>query len=412
MNRLIFEGRLLVNICGSIMRQDALYPVHGRLDWERMFRIADYHRIANLVYLSLIGNSETVPERWKNRFFERYQEALHFGEKSAASEKEILTLFDMQQISCVVLSSTNFRNLYQLPEMGANASLRLLLDEESYTLAKGYLVDLGYETDTLYQGFGEHMNGVSGFSVELYHKLPFELPSFEKGMRKLTAKAAIAPDYSYIRVLSVDDSFTYRMGEAVYHYVNDALSLREVMDLYLCHRAWREHMNESYVMGRLSEQKIDKLAKKLLYISYMWFGDKEECGFESPEEEMSAYDVPENRILSRGVITNETDEQALLLMKLIHAEERREQRREQIQLWKDRIQTIWKDIGRTRRWIFPDYHYMCTVYPILEKFPFLLPWFWVARGIRFQGKKNKNSNSESSVPKMQVSEAEQTKKSD
>lgn len=394
MNRLIFEGRLLVNICGSIIRQEALYPVYGRLDWEKMFRIADYHRIANLVYLSLIGNSENVPERWRNRFFDRYQEALRFGEKNTEAEKEILTLFDWNQISCIVLSSTNFRRLYQLPEMGSNAPLRLLLDEETYTLAKGYLVDLGYETDTVYRGFGEQMKRVSGFTVELYHKLPFELPAFEKGMRKLTASAAIAPDYQYIRVLSVDDSFAYRMGEAVYHYVEDRLLLREVMDLYLCHQAWKKQLHPAYIETKLAGLKIDKLAQKLLYISYMWFGEKEECGFESPEEELSAYDVPENRILSRGVITLETDEQALTLLKAIQLEQRREERREQLRLWKEKLQTFWKDAGRSWRWTFPDYHYMCTVYPLLEKIPLLLPYFWIVRVIRFYLRKLKGERIE------------------
>lgn len=392
MNRLIYEGRLLVNICGSIMRQETLYPVHGRLDWERMFRIADYHRIANLVYLSLIGNSENVPERWKNRFFERYQEALRFGEINAAAEKEILTLFDMQQLPCIVLSSTNFRNLYQLPEMGANAPLKLLLNEETYSLAKGYLVDLGYETDTYYHDFGERMHGVNGFLVELYHKLPFELPTFEKGIRSLMTNASPAPDYEHIRVLSVDDSFIYRLGEAVYHYVRDELLIREVIDLYLCHKAWKNYMYDPYLGTRLSALKIDKLGQKLLYISYMWFGVKEECGFESPEEELSAYDVPENRILSRGVIAQENDEQALALMKLIQIEQRRVQRREQLQIWRDKLQNLGKAAMRMIRWIFPDYHYMCAVYPILEKAPFLLPWFWLVRTIRFNVNKLEKSD--------------------
>lgn len=388
MNRLIFEGRFLVNLCGSIIRQDALYPVHGRLDWERIFRTADYHRIANLVYLGLIGNSEKIPERWRNRFFERYQEALRFGENSAASEKEILTLFDMQQISCVVLASSNFRNLYKLPETSANLPLRLLVNEESYSIAKGYLINLGYETDAFYSGFGEHMQGVSGFCVELYHHLPFELPFYEKGMRKITADAELAPDYDYIRVLSLDDSFAFRMGEVVYHYVRDELLLRELLDLYLCHKAWKEHLYAPYFQARLAELKIDKLAQKLLYISYMWFGIKEECGFDSPEEELSAYDVPENRILSRGAIHHEADPQALMLEKMIHAEELKERRRERRRARKEKIQGYWKDAGRIRRWIFPEYRYMCAVYPILEKVPILLPWFWIVRGIRFLTKKS------------------------
>lgn len=167
MNRLIFEGRFLVNLTGSIMRQDDLRPVHGRLDWERMYRTADYHRIANIIYLGVLGNGERVPARWKNRFFERYQEALRFGDICAHAENEILTLLDMGGISCTVLESCGIRDLYHIHEIAANSPLRLYLDSESYSLAKGYLVDLGYETDRFYDGFGEHMKRVSGFEVDI-----------------------------------------------------------------------------------------------------------------------------------------------------------------------------------------------------------------------------------------------------
>ena len=80
MNQLIFEGRFLVNMAGSIIRQDALSPIRGGLNWEKIYRNADYHRLANMVYIGLLGKNEHVPARWRERFFERYQESLLFGE--------------------------------------------------------------------------------------------------------------------------------------------------------------------------------------------------------------------------------------------------------------------------------------------------------------------------------------------
>jgi len=56
MNRVIFEGRFLVNVAGSIIRQDNLYPLRSGQNWERMFRTADYHKIANLIYYHKISN--------------------------------------------------------------------------------------------------------------------------------------------------------------------------------------------------------------------------------------------------------------------------------------------------------------------------------------------------------------------
>lgn len=383
MNRLIFEGRFLVNMSGSIMREDALRPLHGRLDWERMFRTADYHRIANLVYLGLLGNGEKVPERWRDHFFERYQEALRFGESCEEGEKEILTLLDMREVSCVVLGSSSLRNLYQVPEAAANNPLRLFLSPENYYLAKGYLVDLGYETDVFYPGCGEHMRKVAGFSVEIYNKFPFALPSYEKSIRKLMERAITINDYTYIRVLTVDDSFVYMAAQVAYRYVQDELLIRELLDLYLCHRAWRKSLHEEYIANRLADLKIDELLYKLLYISYMWFGNKEDTGFESPVEDTAEYDVLENRILSRGVLNKEIDSQAIMLTRMIHMEDVKEKRRVKIAALKKQIKEHWKVFRRKLLWVFPEYKYMCTIYPVLEKIPILLPLCWLVRGIRF-----------------------------
>lgn len=68
MDRIIFEGRFLVNLAGGIVRQDDLKAIHSRIDWEHMYRTADYHKIANVVYLGILGNGEKVPERWMERF--------------------------------------------------------------------------------------------------------------------------------------------------------------------------------------------------------------------------------------------------------------------------------------------------------------------------------------------------------
>ena len=99
MNQLLYEGRTLVGMVSSIIRQDTLHVLYNRLDWERMFRLADNHKIANIVYLGILGKGDALPDKWRERFFERYQEALLFGENCNESVKEVLTWLDMREIS-------------------------------------------------------------------------------------------------------------------------------------------------------------------------------------------------------------------------------------------------------------------------------------------------------------------------
>lgn len=382
MNQLLYEGRTLVGLVSSIIRQDTLRVLYNRLDWERMFRLADYHRVANIVYLSVLGKGDALPDRWRERFFERYQEALLFGENCDESLREMLMWLDMREVSCTLLTSISVRELYKLPETAENTPVQILLDEENYHLAKGYLVDLGYETDQIYKGYGERMKRISGISVILYHKLPFRTSGYARNMQKLLEESYIREPYLNIRELPTESEFIFRMAKAVYGYVTDDLRLREVLDLQLFHQIWRNEINWEAVQKKLEDFQVDELAEKLLRIAYMWFGDKKDNYFADQPEDMTVYDVLEDRLLTQGAINQECDVQALKLEKAIQKEIEREKRGEGREIFWEKVWNSVKAFNKKLRWVFPDYHYMSSIYPVVEKIPILLPFFWGVRGIR------------------------------
>ena len=382
MERLIYEGRFLVNTVGGIMRQDDLREMYGRVNWEKMFREADYHKIANIIYLASLGKGDEIPEWWRERFFERYQKALRFGDVYREAQQEILMMMEMMNLPCFVISSCAIRELYPVPEMAACGLLKLLVDEKSYVLAKGYMVDLGYETDYSYKGYGEHMKNAAGFDMEIYYKLPLRTRLYDKNMKLMLETAPFWGRYKYVRGFSLENQFVYMLASAAYAYVTDALLIRNVLDLYVFHRMWKEKMNIESIEKRMEGFRVDELGKKILQIAYMWFGSKGEKASDGLPEDIKVYDILENRILSRGVLNNETDQQALKLERLVQREINREQFREKRAAFTEKWRKRRKNIGRMLRWVFPEYKYMCVIYPILEDFSILLPICWIWRGIR------------------------------
>ncbi|MCI8429681.1 MAG: nucleotidyltransferase family protein [Lachnospiraceae bacterium] len=382
MNQLLFDGRSLVGIVSSIIRQNELHVNFNRIDWERMYRIADYHKVANIVYLAILGYSESVPERWRERFFGRYQESLQFGENYKESIQEVLAWLDARNISCTVLTSEIVREFYRIPEAADTSPLRIYLDEGSYTLAKGYLIDLGYEVEATYEGTGERFSRISAIPVELYYAFPFRAARYIKEMRRLVESACEREGYKRIHALSVESEFVYRMASAAYRYVTDEVTMREIIELQVFHKTFRDRIRMDAVQKRLKDFEIDGLAEKLLRISYMWFGDRKDTYYDGLPEDMSVYDILEERLLTRGIINHETDSQALKLEKSVRKELEKEKKGERIRQLKAKMKERFESAMRVLRWIFPDYHYMASIYPILEKLPVLLPVFWVSRGIR------------------------------
>lgn len=382
MKQLLFEGRSLVGIVSSIVRQDDRRVAFSRLDWERMYRLADYHKVANVVYLGLLGYREAVPDKWRDRFFVRYQESLQSGERWEESFKEVLTWLDMREISCTVLTSELVRGFYKIPEIAIDSPVSIFLDEEKYYLAKGYLIDLGYEVEETYKGAGERLGRISGVPIILYRKLPFRTAKYEKYMVRILESAKIKEPYRNIWMLPPESEFLFRMAGAAYRYVADGLTLREVLELMLCHKAWKEEISEEELWKRLEEFKVDGLAEKILEISYMWFGDKTDTYHIVHHDDMAVYDILEDRLLTRGLVNHEKDEQALKLQSLIEKEIEKEKKQEGKDLKKEQAGEYLDDMKKRMTWIFPDYHYMSSLYPEVEKMPFLLPVFWMSRALR------------------------------
>lgn len=382
MNQMVMEGRALTGIVSSIIRQDTLKVPLNRLDWERMFRLADYHKVANIVHLGILGYRETLPDKWRERFFERYQEALQYGEHYKESVKEVLSWLDARKISCTILMSETVRDYYPIPETADNNSLQLLLNQENFTLVKGYLIDMGYETDRVYEGAGERLSRFGSISVLLYYQLPFRTARYDRDMRRLLETAVLRESYQYIRTLTLEGELIFRLAASAYHYVTDELTMREVLDLQLCHRTWREHVRSDAVQRRLEDFQINELAEKILRISYMWFGDKKDTYYEHLPDDMPAYDRLEERLLTRGIVNHETDEQALRLQKMIQKELDKEKKAEERRQFREKMKERREQLKRQFRWIFPDYHYMSSIYPRVEKIPVLLPLYWVIRGVR------------------------------
>lgn len=381
MNRSVYEGKFLLNLVGGTLRQDDSFPVMRRMNWGRLYRIADYHELSSAVYLGMLSAGARVPALFGERFFARYQEAVRYGTFYESSELEILDAFQALKLPAVILESSAVRRLYHLPETAANSPLRLYIPEEKYHLAKGYLVDLGYESDDFYKGFGEHMKRVGGFQVEIYHTLPFLTKSYKNCMKGLLERAFPDKNRPVLKSLSLESSYLLRLAEASYHFCTDSLKVRELLDLYLFYKLFYKDMNHRYLDARIKELNIPLLSKSLLQMADMWFGSRKESLFPYPKDSISLYDDMEARILSNGTVGMDSIPEAAKLRKAIHDAENREEKAVKWRKWKEKWADRFRAMGRRLRWAFPDKKYMASLYPELENKGYLLPFYWIKRDL-------------------------------
>ncbi len=323
MNQNYFENKFLLSVVGGVIRQDDLFPVRRQLNWERLYHLADYHHVAGVVYLGMLGGSDLVPDNWKSRFFTRYQEALRYNDIYKQSEAVALAVLNSKAVPVYVLESSDILQCYEIPETADLSPLRLLFqDEAAFRAGRGYLIDLGYETDQYYPAFGEHMKGPDGFQIEVYYHLPFLTRTYDKWMHVLLKRTNPDPYFRNIRVFSLEDSYIFRMAEMAYRYSSDALLLRGVLDSFRYQASVRKELNPRVTELWLKRLQVDEIVNVLLKLGALWFGPRKGGAARRLRDTMALYDETENRILTNSQTGEERIGQAAVLREqILHAAE-------------------------------------------------------------------------------------------
>ena len=145
------------------------------------------------------------------------------------------------------------------------------------------------------------------------------------------------------------DQLVYLMIQYSYLYVTGDLQIRHLADLYVFYRKTAAENQLQDLEDRLKEFKVNILAQKLLHLSYMWFGTREECAsIETKEEELQVFDILEKNVFygMTGKLGPETDEQALDLRSDILKEEEWENHMEKRALFYRRLREFFSLVRR------------------------------------------------------------------
>lgn len=259
-----------------------------------------------------------------------------------------------EEIPVLVLESSKRRNLYEMKELAGECALRLYLMREDYSLTKGFLIDLGFETDRIYHLGGERMRRDDGFAVEIYDHIPYKTPAYKKQMRQLFEKAHLLEGYTFVSGLDDKTRLAYLLARASYLYVTRELLVRQLLDLYLLHKKLKEEDLEREWLW-LKKLKIGQLSEKLLSLSYVWFGTKAERAdlAITVSEDLELYDEMENRILGYGKEYEATIPEALALAGSILKEEEKENRKARRKLFLQKTRELRKQLWELLREYLP-----------------------------------------------------------
>lgn len=344
--------KFIFKTIAAVVTKGEIPEVPEGIDWKLVYTICIKHNIANMFAYALSdAKFSGVPENIRNAFLKQLQLDVMLDARQNSEMKLISDKFEESKLDFMPVKGIIIKNMYPSTDMRRMSDIDILTRvgmEEEYKKA---MLELGYEF--IRNKTNEYVFKKSVVSIELHRYLITpgndDLFSYYDTGWKLAKKTG---DYKYR--LSCEDEFVYLITHFVKHYRNAGCGIKPLVDIWVYKT--KSKLNMEYVNEQLQKMNLLEFSKNLFKLIKVWFED------DNADETM--IEMTKFIVLSGEYGTSENSVAA----KAIRGKySEKSEKKTKLKLW---FQMIF--LGRKS---------MAKKYPVLNKLPFLLPFFWIYRGL-------------------------------
>lgn len=355
MSHIPIEGRYLIKLLAAVLHGENPTAAPARLDWQKMYRLAAFHSVANAVCCPLEQLEQKPPENIRKAFLEVRNKAVVKEAKQELEVARILSVFEQNQIKCMPLKGYLLKQLYPRPDLRLMADVDILLQEGDLEKAKPLMLSFGYHPEDV-GGHHDVYYKPPVMNIELHRALMSEeheklYDYYESSWRF----ARLKESSQYIHQMSHEDFYIYLLAHLAKHYRRGGTGVRSIMDVWVYLNRYRLELDWNYIDGELNKMELLAFTRNIEKLSACWFEGRESCQL---FDKMTAY------ILSSGVYGLNQNSYMIDIMN-------------------NNITNSFKiaKAAYTLKLFFPARKTMVIKYPVLDKLPFLLPVAWLQRGL-------------------------------
>ena len=323
-----------------------------KFDLAAAFEVLKKHGIVALAYEGAVRCGLAANEPVMLKMLRLSGMNMLRSEAQMAAVERICAAFEENGIDYMPLKGSRLKKLYPKPELRMMGDADILIRMEQYGAIRTVMEKLGFKEDMVTD---HELVWISDdLFLELHKRL---IPSYNKdfygyfGDGWKLAKPVAGHRYG----LGTEDELIYLFTHFAKHYRDGGIGLRHVTDLWV-YRQTYPGMDEGYVRRELEKLQLLEFYENVQRVLGCWFEDgaqDEKTGLITEFIFVSgSWGAWENRVRSIEV-------------KMAKETEGVESRRS------DAIRML----------LFPGVDWMSRRYPVLKKAPWLLPVFWVVRGI-------------------------------
>lgn len=294
-------------------------------------------------------------------------------------------------VSCCTLKGISNSALYPNPDYRTSADVDLLIGEADKDKALELLVKSGFYYDKAAIDHYEVVcRNAKNETIELHTKLYDDLRcdvlfGGNSGISEDFIEKTI-PNYFKIKTLGVNDGAIYNFLHCVKHFLGSGVGIRQITDVLLyVHRFWDEMDREKFILA-LKRMKYSAFFNVCQYIGkkYLEISPIDEIYTENEKIIHTANKLLED-IENGGVFGRDKEERRNFYFKYMN----RVLQEKQIK----KKPTLLGKIKSFLKAAFVKKQVLYAKYPYLKKWPILLPYAWLHRGIGYVlGRKDEKEN--------------------
>lgn len=357
-----YEARCLIQLLASLVNKDVSPKWSRKVDWGSVYKLADYHNVANDAYYMIMGKEEPDYGPWKKKFEDRFHNAAALEDRYKETINKLTEEFEKRKIHCMIINDFIMRNYYPRSEMRALDYVEVLVEPGKKELIELILKSMDFMEKKTREGQGFTYYKIPGINLTIVESLTFTNKKMHSYFNISVKGYGKKEGYRYIHENREEELYIYTIGYLGERYARGHLEIRDVLDFWFYYLKAYQSLDWEYIEKSLEKMGIQKFGECLVKLAAFWFG-----GMNFPAQ-LELLDSMEEYILTKGMKGRKESEQLLPLVKEVtdfYKRDIKKERREQ-----------------KKKWMFPSMDYMSTLFPILENRPKMIKVFWVLRIFR------------------------------
>lgn len=313
------------------------------------FSTAKKNAVANVVYSGMQRAGTAITPALYRQFQDECDKAVYTYLMQSQQLTELCELFEKAKIPFVLLKGSRMRDFYPSPELRTSSDIDILVRADDDTLCS-LMQGAGFSFE---KDGGTTLNFRMGVAVEveLHRNLFDDELSFHGYFDSIWDRVHQKTGWNYQYKMTEEDFFVNMIAHFAKHFSRYGCGIRNAVDIAVYLKNAPEGFDLQKAESILKEIDLYRFEQRLLQLISAW--DRNEWSEE--DERLTDY------ILGCGIFgskhsafthaaVNSKDKYARQKKLLFH--------------------------------IFPPYRIMSGLYPVLKKWPVLLPFCWIARGFK------------------------------